>query len=251
MRVRFGTMTVVGTLALAMGALWLGGCSDDTPVTTTPAVSGDLSASSHGNNAYYSEYRATLLGLREVPPVSTSATGRVMLSPSPPRDVIDFFLQVNNADSVMAAHIHLAETGVNGPVVANLYLGPKVSGEHFSHVGTVTEDDLVGPLAGMTLQDLIDEIESGNAYVNVHTVEHPSGEIRGQLMVYRRYPGGDDHDDHHDDGPWGGLPPVFRPGDRDDHDDHHDDGPWGGLPPVRRPGEQGPDEDHHGRGLRR
>jgi hypothetical protein len=28
---------------------------------------------------------------------------------------------------------------------------------------------------------LIDAIESGNAYVNVHTVAHPPGEIRGQL----------------------------------------------------------------------
>lgn len=44
-----------------------------------------------------------------------------------------------------------------------------------------TDEDLVGPLAGMTLEDLVALIESGDAYVNVHTVANPGGEIRGQV----------------------------------------------------------------------
>jgi hypothetical protein len=47
--------------------------------------------------------------------------------------------------------------------------------------GTITEADLVGPLAGQPLSALVEAIRSGNAYVNVHTVDHPAGEIRGQL----------------------------------------------------------------------
>lgn len=47
--------------------------------------------------------------------------------------------------------------------------------------GTATADDLVGPLAGSTLDDLIEEINNGNTYVNVHTVQNRPGEIRGQI----------------------------------------------------------------------
>jgi hypothetical protein len=46
----------------------------------------------------------------------------------------------------------------------------------------VTADDLVGPLAGGELGDLIAEMVAGNTYVNVHTVANPGGEIRGQLF---------------------------------------------------------------------
>jgi hypothetical protein len=34
---------------------------------------------------------------------------------------------------------------------------------------------------GKTIADLVQEIKNGDAYVNVHTVQHPAGEIRGQI----------------------------------------------------------------------
>ncbi|MDA1681049.1 CHRD domain-containing protein, partial [Bacillus cereus group sp. TH152-1LC] len=36
-------------------------------------------------------------------------------------------------------------------------------------------------LAGHSLRDLVNEINVENIYINVRTVQHPSGEIRGQL----------------------------------------------------------------------
>jgi hypothetical protein len=48
--------------------------------------------------------------------------------------------------------------------------------------GNLKAADLTGPLAGKALSDLIKEIEAGNAYVNVHTTQHPDGEIRGQIF---------------------------------------------------------------------
>ena len=41
-----------------------------------------------------------------------------------------------------------------------------------------------GPLADKALEtDLVKAIQSGEAYVNVHTVDNPNGAIRGQITV--------------------------------------------------------------------
>jgi hypothetical protein len=49
--------------------------------------------------------------------------------------------------------------------------------------GNLRADNLEGPLAGKQITDLIKMIKDGNAYVNVHTVQNPNGEIRGQISI--------------------------------------------------------------------
>jgi hypothetical protein len=84
-------------------------------------------------------------------------------------------------------HIHLAPAGANGPVAVWLYpSGPpaQLIPGPFNGVlanGIITSVNLVGPLAGMELSALIDHLTSGTAYVNLHTSQFPSGEIRGQF----------------------------------------------------------------------
>jgi hypothetical protein len=145
-------------------------------------------------------FRARLRGRNEVPPVNTNAFGNATF-----REVfgwiggdddngfgrnrrrrvraLQFRLELNNIRRVTEAHIHLGRPGQNGPVVAFLF-GPNRDGVTFrSGVvrGTLRSNDLVGPLRGLSIRRLIREIERGNAYVNVHTVRHPDGEIRGQI----------------------------------------------------------------------
>jgi hypothetical protein len=80
------------------------------------------------------------------------------------------------------SHIHLAPAGVTGPPVI-LYDAPilEIVGLLAVSADVHTSEDLIGPLAGQTLHDLVREIEAGNTYLNVHTEMFPAGETRGQI----------------------------------------------------------------------
>jgi hypothetical protein len=45
----------------------------------------------------------------------------------------------------------------------------------------ITSASLVGPMAGQTLDDLLEQMHADNTYVNVHTSQFPPGEVRGQI----------------------------------------------------------------------
>ncbi len=126
---------------------------------------------------------AKLRGRNEVPPVETDARGQAFFKLSRDELSLKFKLELLDLENVVVAHLHLGAKGTNGPVVAFLF-GPitnPVSIECATFTGIITQEDLVGPLAGQTLDALVNEIIAGNIYINVHTVQHPNGEIRGQL----------------------------------------------------------------------
>jgi hypothetical protein len=126
-------------------------------------------------------HKAVLSGDSEVPAVDSEGRGLAIFNLS--EDGIRFKLVVRGIDEVTQAHIHLGAPGENGPVVAFLFgfFEGGVTQNGLLAKGNITEADLVGPLAGQPLSALADAIRSGNAYVNVHTVDHPGGEIRGQI----------------------------------------------------------------------
>lgn len=133
-------------------------------------------------------HRAHLTGDAEVPAVATNATGQAKVQISPDGSELSYRVNVANIHDVLMAHLHVAPAGVNGPVVVWLYPedGPPpqlIEGRTQGTLatGTVTADDLVGPLEGATIADLAALIEAGEVYVNVHTVANPGGEVRGQL----------------------------------------------------------------------
>jgi hypothetical protein len=129
-------------------------------------------------------FKAMLSGTEVMPiAVDTKATGDMEIMPGKDGKELGYTLHINNIENVTAAHIHAGKKGVEGPPVAGLFGGPKKDGT-FSGVlakGTIADKDLVGPLAGKTVADLVKLIKDGDAYVNVHTAGHPGGEIRGQL----------------------------------------------------------------------
>ena len=126
-------------------------------------------------------------GDEEVPARDTRAQGQAVFRLSADGETLSYRLIVANIENVMMAHIHLAPAGQNGGVVVWLYPdGPPAQlipgrTQGVLAEGEITAGDLVGALAGMSLDDLVDEIRAGRAYVNVHTTQFPGGEIRGQL----------------------------------------------------------------------
>jgi hypothetical protein len=128
-------------------------------------------------------FRTHLTGDEEVPAVVTGAQGQATFKVSADGQSITYKLNVANIEDVVQAHIHLEAPGVNGPIVVFLF-GPEPDGVDVNGrlaSGSFDAGDLIGPLAGQSLEALITAIETGGAYVNVHTVAHPGGEIRGQL----------------------------------------------------------------------
>jgi hypothetical protein len=128
-------------------------------------------------------------GGEEVPPNNSRAQGQAIFRLSDDGTELYYKLIVANIQNVTMAHIHLAPAGVNGPVVVWLYpsappaqLIPGRSNGILAE-GVITAANLAGPLAGATLDDLIEAMAGGSTYVNIHTSQFPPGEIRGQIRL--------------------------------------------------------------------
>lgn len=179
-RLRISPVVFVAVLGLITTS-----CGDAEPPTT---LSPDGELESHrGHGMASHQFVTNLSGREEVPPVDTRARGQAIFKLSRDGSELSYRLIVANLRDVLMAHIHLAPAGQNGGVVVWLYPSappPQLIPGRTSGVlatGVITEANLTGALAGMTIADLVDELESGNAYVNVHTQLWPGGEIRGQI----------------------------------------------------------------------
>ena len=82
-------------------------------------------------------------------------------------------ISVFGISAPIAAHIHEAEAGTNGPVVVTL--APPVL-----TAGAGTSSGCVSGIAAALLASIRNT--PGNFYVNVHTGQFPAGAVRGQLF---------------------------------------------------------------------
>lgn len=167
------TKQTIGALAVtSLAALAL---------TTAPAVAGgDDDQGDDGRS-----FSARLSGAQEVPvPVDTDARGRAKFHADADETEIRYRLRVRRGDDLLGAagaHIHCAPVGQNGPVVA--FLAGVLPGgvPEFEVRATLTAANILNPACGATIAELLDAMEAGNAYVNVHSSTWPAGEVRGQI----------------------------------------------------------------------
>lgn len=133
-------------------------------------------------------FRAHLTGDQEVPPNESAAQGEAIFQLSKDGTELSYKLIVANLEDLHMAHIHLAPAGSNGGVVVWLYpsappavMLPGTTNGVLAE-GVITAANLRGALLNQPLSALIDAMSADNAYVNVHTMIFPGGEIRGQIF---------------------------------------------------------------------
>jgi hypothetical protein len=141
-------------------------------------------------NQHKRVFVANLSGGEEVPAVETMGAGQATFMLNEDGTALHYRLVVANIKDVTQSHIHCGGSGVNGPVTVFLF-GLNAEGVTVNGVlaeGTITHENVIarpdsevcmGGLANF--ENLLEKIRSGDAYVNVHTIAYPGGEIRGQI----------------------------------------------------------------------
>jgi len=154
--------------------------------STTAILFSLLFIAAVNSNLVYAQnqvYKAKLKGENEIPPVTTSATGNAKFRVK--GDVITSTINITGITDVTAAHIQAGMKGQNGePVVDLLKTGRLIKTDGGVIIdGQIAASDLQGPMAGKNLQNLTTAMSNETVYVNVHTSDHPDGEIRAQIKV--------------------------------------------------------------------
>lgn len=134
------------------------------------------------NSSYAQEQKfiTSLTGDQEVPPSGSAAKGSAWFKPN--NDSMWYIIDVTGLDTVMEAHMHIGKSGQNGdPVVMLFHSGPTGPLNGTLIQGSFSAAELYGPMSGKTISYLLDKMNKGEAYVNIHTGSFPNGEIRGQI----------------------------------------------------------------------
>jgi hypothetical protein len=117
-------------------------------------------------------FEVPLAGAQQVPPVQTSGTGKADLTYDADTRVVTWKVSFSGLSSqATMAHFH-------GPAPAGKNAGVKV---WISQKGNM---EMTSPISGQATlsQDDARMFEAGDMYINVHTKDHPDGEIRGQVV---------------------------------------------------------------------
>ena len=153
-----------------------------------PVLLAAMTAYAGGNGS--GNFKARLNGYSEVPAVSTTGEGSFRAHFNRRTSALDYTLAYSQLEgtTTVQAHIHLGQKDVNGGVSAFLCGGagkPPCPPTEGVVEGSITAADVIGPtgqgIAPGEFAELIEAMQSGVTYANVHTNKHPGGEIRGQI----------------------------------------------------------------------
>lgn len=170
-----------------------------TPRRILVTITAALACFAFSAQAAEAVFVATLNGAQNQPePIKTPATGTVELKVSADGKKVDYKVTVDKLANIASADLHLGAISQNGPLVVKLWPHgtPAKKGEFSGMLaeGSFDAGDFQGAMVGAPMSDLVEELQAGNVYVNVHTndgLDPPNsgpgdyrlGEIRGQLKA--------------------------------------------------------------------
>ena len=140
----------------------------------------------------------TLTPEQEVPPTGSSASGVAFLELNAAGTALTYNIQLTGldldgaqtpdaGDDITGMHFHNAPAGVNGGLVFGL-IGPGHDADDIvinPVAGTITGAWEETDAGGSSLSSQLTNLLAGELYINVHTVNSPPGEIRGQVVETR------------------------------------------------------------------
>lgn len=205
---------------LGIAAVVAGACSSDSarsPVRPQPIAlplvtdSAQHAATPHNHSVHLSRDEEPAPLPPAPSPADSNAQGQAILHIAEDQLSFDYKLIASNIENVVQAHIHCGPSGANGPIVVWLFPSPTatqpltgptgrqdgvlaegtVESGGANHVRTAAASATC-PGGVSTFADVLRQVRSGNAYVNVHTNDgaaptntgpgdFPGGEIRGQF----------------------------------------------------------------------
>lgn len=119
-------------------------------------------------------FKIDISGSQFDPPVETLGTGAASIAISPDQHEVAGAILIGDLSSnPIGAHIHRGYEGENGNAVKTLNVVGQMA--HFKWRKDDTSERLT--------DELLSELLAGNLYLDIHTVDFPNGEIRGQLVT--------------------------------------------------------------------
>ena len=116
----------------------------------------------------------------------SNSTGTAKFLVNENNSQISYWINVTGIKKINQAHVHNGTTGQDGDIVVSLLSNSKsakgnATPPKIGFNGNITKGDLLGPMQGKDISDLITLMGNGSAYVNIHTDKYPKGAIRGQI----------------------------------------------------------------------
>jgi hypothetical protein len=133
------------------------------------------------------QFKALLSGYQEVPSVYTTGTGSATVQRNEAGNALIVTLNYSDLKGVASmAHIHIGQPGVSGGIVATLCGADgkpacPAAATNLSITLNASDVKAVQGIEAGALNQLLDALQAGALYVNVHSDKFPQGEIRGQL----------------------------------------------------------------------
>lgn len=129
-------------------------------------------------------FTAALSGANETPGVATGAFASADVTWDAGSKTLNWIIDVWNMPSgTTAAHFHVGGPGVSGPTVVNITVPAQISND-FRLAGSATCANVTtrADQGIRSCDDFEQSLLGGQIYLNIHSVNNPAGEVRGQVL---------------------------------------------------------------------